>query len=144
MNQRGDTTTWQPYRPIGSLMDAAIPQVSPGTASAGVGELLARSGVERALVVDPDGTPLGIVSREDLRPNGNAAGVMKPVPIMLHASVPASIAASLMSSAGAPAVVVVSDERRAVGVLSWRELLAWIAREAGHRPPITAAGGSRP
>ncbi len=116
-------------------MDADVLQVSPGLPAVNVADAMSRRGAERALVVDGDGKPLGIVMRDCMPHTGTAAGAMKPLTITLHASVPISVAASIMATSETGAIAVVSDERRAIGIVSWRELLAWVASEAGHRHP---------
>lgn len=123
--------TWEPYRPIETLLADPVPRIAPDTSLAKLDETLARIGAERALVVDGDGCALGLVTRGHGR-TGTAAAAMERISLTLHASVPISIAAAMMADTGHPVLAVVSDGH-ALGIVTWREIMTWLARQAGHR-----------
>lgn len=124
--------TWEPYRPIETILADRVPRVAPDMPLAKLDETLARIGAERALIVDGDGRALGLVTRGHGR-TGSAASAMERISLMLHASVPISIAASMMADTGNPVLAVVADSHHALGIVTWREILVWLAQQAGHR-----------
>src|SRR5688500_11417970 len=108
-----------------------VPHVSIDTPLGRVDEVLASAGALQALVVDGDGTAVGLVGRSHGR-SGRAGDRVDRLAFMVNENVPISVAASMMAETGVPAIGVASNDRRALGVVTWRELIAWIAREAGH------------
>lgn len=121
---------WEAFRPIRTLLATNVPHVAPTLPLAGVDEVLASTGALQALVVDGDGTALGLIGRSQGR-SGRAIDRVDRLAFMVNANVPISVAASMMAETGVPAIGVASDDRRALGVVTWRELVDWIARE-GH------------
>lgn len=130
--------TWHPHRPIATVMDPCVPRVPPDAGAEAV--LNAMGPYPQALVVDGDGKPLGLVDRVRIADGGTARQMMTTMPVSLHGSVPASVAASLMAASGTDRIAVLADDGRAVGLLTARDLLGWVAREAGHRAGASPAG----
>ena len=119
---------WEPFRRIGAIANRAVPQVSPWLAAKEAVAVLRAVGADEALVVDGDGTPRGSVTRACLeagRPDAYAGQRMAPIGAVLHESVPLSVAASLVRALGVDRIAVVSDGRRAIGMLRAADLAAW-------------------
>jgi hypothetical protein len=55
---------------------------------------------------------------------------MAPIGMVLHESVPLSVAASLVAALPASRIAVVSDGRRAIGMIVAADLLHWRASRA--------------
>lgn len=121
------------FRPIGMVANRAVPQISPWLPAADAIEALRSAAAEEGLVVDGDGTPLGVVTVPRLEAADAGTDVdraMRPLAVVLHESVPISIAASLMSSLPTDRIAVVGDGRRTIGLLCRDDLFRWIAAEA--------------
>lgn len=121
------------FRPIGIVANRAVPQISPWLPVSAAIAALRSATTGEGLVVDGDGTPLGVVTLLLLQaaaPGSDVERVMRPLAVILHESVPISIAAKLMSTLPTDRIAVVGDERRALGLLSLDELLRWVAAEA--------------
>ena len=128
--------SWEPFRRIGTIVDRAVPLISPWLTARSAAGIVHAAGADDALVADGDGTPLGVVS--SVRLDGSAGGttareVMTPLGAILHESIPVSVAAALTPALGERRIAVVSDDRRAIGVLATSELLGWLARHRGIR-----------
>lgn len=123
------TPEWEPFRRIGTVANRAIPHVSPWLAAPSAAAAIRAVGASEALVVDGDGTPLGVVTAAqlDAMPGAPIGETMTTIGAVLHESVPLSVAASLMASLRADRIAVVSDGRRAIGVLTSAELRRWSA-----------------
>lgn len=117
---------WEPYRRIGAIANRTIPQVSPWMPAGEAAAAVRSAGADEALVADGDGTPVGMVTaaRLEAAPAGAGTGqLMTPIAAVLHESVPVSVAASLMACLPTNRIAVISDGRRAIGVLSPCDLL---------------------
>ena len=126
----------RPFRPIGTVANRAVPQISPWLSAADAIVALRSALADESLVVDGDGTPVGMVTLSKLESASPASDVersMTPIAVVLHESVPVSIAASLMSSLPTDRIAVVGDGRRAIGVLAGSDLLRWIVAETTGR-----------
>lgn len=126
---------WEPYRRIGTIANRAIPHVSPWMPAREAAAAVRSAGADEALVADGDGTPVGMVTaaRLDGAPAGAGTGqLMTPIAAVLHESVPVSVAASLMACLPTDRIAVISDGRRAIGVLAPCDLLRR-SGEACHR-----------
>lgn len=124
----------RPFRPIGSVANRTVPQISPWLSSAAAIDALRSAIADEGLVVDGDGTPVGFVTLSRLEGAPSSSDVerlMTPIAVVLHESVPISVAVSLMSALPTDRIAVVGDERTAVGLLGGRDLLRWIASETG-------------
>lgn len=122
---------------MGEIADRDVPRVSPFLPAMQAGEVLRAASASEAIAVSADGTPLGLVSasRLALLSSGEeTARAVTPLGAVLHESVPISVAAALMASLPSDRIAVVSDERKVVGLVSARDVLRWVAREAGHLP----------
>lgn len=128
---------WEPYRLIGTIGDHDVPQVSPDLPAVDVAErLLVRARTE-ALVVNGDGKPLGVVtSKQASGSTGTAGSLMTPISVVLHESVPLSVAASLMAGRDINHVAVVGERGRAVALLSWQAVLAILAISTPALPEV--------
>lgn len=117
---------WEPYRPIGTVANRKIPQVSPWIPAREAAGAIRAAGADEALVADGDGTPVGVVTaaRLDAAPADAGTGqLMTPIAAVLHESVPLSVALSLMTFLPVDRIAVVTDGRRAIGILASCDLL---------------------
>lgn len=115
----------EPFRHIGSLANRAVPQVSLWLTASRAAVVLQANAADEALVVDGDGAPVGVVTATALRtaaPEAYTGQVMSTIGAVLHESVPASVAISLMASLPADRIAVIGDGRRALGLLSASDL----------------------
>ena len=125
---------WQAWKPVSTIMRKDVPTVSADCSGAALTAIFAGVSPAIALVVDAGGEPIGIVLGKSLDVNAaTAAATMEPVAFTLSEWVPISLAAALMASAGVNEIPIVAAARDAVGVLTARDILAWVARQAGHR-----------
>jgi len=125
-----EVPTWEPFRTIGSIANRAVPQVSPWMSAGAAAAAIRAAGMDEALVVDGDGTPLGAVTVAQLEAGGEGAYAgdrMVSIVAVLHESVPLSVATSLVVALSANRIAVVSDGRRAVGMIAAADLLRWKA-----------------
>jgi CBS domain-containing protein len=137
---------WQAWKPVTTIMRAAVLRVSPECPRGTLTAMFHAHSVGFALVVDGDGKPIGIVHRSGPAPELATAGAaMTPTAFTLNESIPISLAAALMASAGVDEVPIVSSTLTAVGLLTCVELMSWIAHQAGHRvidpTAVTTSGG---
>lgn len=133
--------TWEPFRRVGEIADRGVPRVSPFAPASQSEAILRNAGATAALAVSADGTPLGVVTAARLAllsSDDQTFVAVTPLGAVLHESVPISVAVALMASLPADAVAIVSDNRQAVGLLCARDVMRWVAREAGH---TVAPGG---
>lgn len=140
-----DIVEWEPFRRIGTIANRAVPQVSPWLAAREAMAVLRAAGADEALVVDGDGTPLGAVTATSLeagRPDAYAGQRMTPIGAVLHESVPLSVAALLVMTLPVDRIAVVSDGRRAIGILRAADLVAWEALHARREPRIASPARS--
>lgn len=115
----------EPFRPIGSLANRAVPQVSLWLTASRASVVLQASTADEALVIDGDGAPVGVVTAAALRTaalEASTGQVMTAIGAVLHESVPASVAISLMASLPADRIAVIGDGRRALGLLAASDL----------------------
>jgi CBS domain-containing protein len=132
--EAGGTDQWQAWKPVATIMRSDVLRVSVDCPRETLTAMFHSGSVGFALVVDGDGKPIGIVHRSGLTREVKMAGAgMIPTTFTLNESIPISLAAALMASAGVDEVPIVSSTLGAVGLLTSIELMSWIARQAGHR-----------
>jgi CBS domain-containing protein len=125
--------SWPAWKPVSSLM-RNVPRVSLSCTRDEIQTLFHTHDATDALVVDGDGKPMGLVRRGSLQSRGaTAEALLMPVVFTLNEAVPLSLAAALMAAAGVDRVPIVSSTQGAVGLVTSRDLLEWIATQAGHR-----------
>ena len=124
-----EVPTWEPFRTIGAIANRAVPQVSPWASAGAAAAAVRAAGMDEALVVDGDGIPLGAVTVAQLEAGGEGAyaGDRMVSIVAVHESVPLSVATSLVVAQSANRIAVVSDGRRAVGMIAAADLLRWKA-----------------
>ena len=123
---------WEPFCRIGTIANRSVLQVSPWLTARAAAAVLREASADKALVVDGDGTPLGVVNcgrLEKSEPMTSTGALLTPLAAVLHESVPVSVAASLMAASLGNRIAVVSDGRRACGVLNAADLLLWQASQ---------------
>ena len=124
--------TWEPWRPLSTLLSGTDALLVGCDVSAGQAmEQLQMRGMGHALVVDGDGHPLGVVSLERLARGGSVCDAIEPVAIHLNGSVPIAVAATILGASSAERIAVLDDGQRALGIVSSRDILRWVGREAG-------------
>lgn len=126
---------WAAWKPVSTIMRTGIPKVAPDCARTTLATLFQARPASEAIVVDGDGKPMGIIDRAAIEKGTGqtAAELMVAAVFTLNESIPLSLAAALMASARVDRVPIVSSTSETVGLLTCRELLVWIARQAGHR-----------
>lgn len=88
-------------------------------------------------VLDPDGRPVGILSKSDLllaavrHQTAKAREVMSSPVTTIGEDSPLSLAAATMAHHGVHRLVVVDSEGTSVGILSSMDVLRWLAGQAG-------------
>jgi CBS domain-containing protein len=127
--------------PVWGAMSSAALCVEPGVRAEDLAKVLVEPTIDCAAVVDEDGLLLGIVARADLMrwqwrdgaPAASVQSLMRPAPRLL-AVTPVATAGALMASEGVQAIAVVSSEQRpvVVGVITARDVMAWLAHPPGH------------
>jgi len=116
---------------VGSVM-RAVPTCAADLPRGGLEELLPGHG--EVVVLDPDGRPVGVVGFADLGRQGVTAGALfHPLALALDRNVPLSVAAAVMAHDCVDRIAIVGEGRRFLGLLTCRDVLGWLAREAGHR-----------
>lgn len=129
-----ETDGWMAWKPISTIMRKDVPKVSARCSREALEAIFATVPSGIALVVDDAGKPIGIV-RADARSGAadTAAAAMEPVAFLLNESIPISLASAIFASSGVHQIPVISAAQDAVGVLTAVDILAWVARQAGHR-----------
>ncbi|MEZ4367878.1 MAG: CBS domain-containing protein [Kofleriaceae bacterium] len=130
--------------PLAEVMSERVIRVRASATLAEVRELLHHHRVGAVPVVDPDGRPIGVVSRTDLLtpsegelPDDRSTcdQLMMPVVFTLGTSAPVGHAAALMAVEGVHRVFVVDDHGSLVGVVSALDVTRWLAARAGYLGP---------
>ncbi len=130
----------------GDIAAASVPTVHPETPLADVVEAMVSTRLNRAVVIDDEGRPVGIVSDSQLLRrvgpagrglverlmrrgaataglDGSAADVMVPSVAVIDAAAPLTSAIREMITTGAKLLPVVDDDRRLVGMLDRSDVL---------------------
>ena len=115
-------------------------------------EVLLERRISGAPVVDPQGKPIGIVSKTDLleawhehdkarqrgevpasvTSTGTQVGdIMVPYLLAAQDSSPISLAAALMAYEGVHRLLVLNDQQDMVGIVSTLDVLRWLAQLSG-------------
>jgi CBS domain-containing protein len=133
---------------VGEVMTRDVCCVGEEVRAEEVALLLAEHAVGGVPVVDEEERLVGVVGRSDLlqpeegevhpfllhpeRADATAASLMHQPPVMVEEHTTVARAAAVMASARAHRVVVVSTEKRVVGVLTALDVVRWVARKAGY------------
>src|SRR4051812_35091699 len=119
---------WEAWKPVSTIMRRDVPKVSSYCSGAALESIFAGLSCPMALVVDDAGRAFAIVHRDQLGSGNHVAAASVPVAFSLNESIPISLAAALMASAGVHEVPVLSAAQDAVGVLTSNDILLWVAR----------------
>jgi CBS domain-containing protein len=105
----------------------AVPTCRVDAERADVEALFGILGTREIVVLDGDGRPAGVILPQDLaRDADTARGLLSPIVLALHASMPVSIAEGLMKAQGIDQIPVVDASRRFLGLLTRGDLDAWL------------------
>jgi predicted transcriptional regulator len=131
--------------PISNVMERNVVSVPPDLDLPALSALLLAQGISGAPVVDPEGRPLGVVSKTDLvralnagphpDPRLTVRDVMMPLSFSLTESSSIARAAALMTFEGVHRILIVNMSGAIVGVLSALDILRWVARKTGYVVP---------
>ncbi len=123
---------------VSEVMTQAVICVRPRMRASDLRTLLLEQDIGGAPVVDDDGTPVGVISQTDLvRDSASGDGqsrvedLMMPVPLTVPQATSVSRALALMAYENVHRLLVLSPERRVVGILSAMDLLRVVARVEG-------------
>jgi len=125
--------------PVWAALSRAVVCVEPDVPAERLNALLAADPCDCAPVVDRNGVLLGVVSRADLMrwqwrngaPAVAARALMRPA-LPVPATTPVATVGARMASEGIDALAVVADHEHPVivGVITARDVMAWLARRA--------------
>jgi len=131
--------------PVVDLMSHPTICVTPEATLAEALSAMLRSGIRHIVVVEPDGTCLGILTDRAVTaawaadPSAlswqTAGALLDPLPAVVSATATVSDAARMMFRDRVDAVAVVDDAGRAVGVLTVTDLVVLMATHA--EPAVT-------
>jgi CBS domain-containing membrane protein len=122
---------------VGEVMTAQVIALRPQDNLARACARVLDERISALPVLDPDGRPLGVISKSDLLlasvrgETGTVEEKMSSPAAIIRSSAPLSIAAAVMSQRGYHRLVVVDETGAAVGILSAIDVLRWLARHAG-------------
>ncbi len=129
--------------PVRDVMAQTVICVSPDLPALDVARLLVAHHISGVPVVDPEGTPLGIVSKSDLLRDldaaQKAADVMTPLALGIDEGATIGRAAALMAYEGVHRLLVLSTDGRIVGIVSSLDVMRWLARASGWVVPTPRA-----
>jgi len=128
--------------PISAVMARDVVCVGPAATLADLSHLLLVHDIGGVPVVDPEGRPLGVVSKTDaLRAHAQgdsralAGDIMTPVTLAMREYSSIAHAAALMAYEHVHRVVVVDPSGSVVGLVSTIDVLRWLARKDGYAIP---------
>jgi acetoin utilization protein AcuB len=105
-----------------------------------------RYAVRHLVVVDPDRSVRGILSAEDVVLAAGASGSRRIgdqallTPQGVHPEDDVRVAADAMLDRMVEAVLVTEGTGHVIGIVTWSDLVAHVARDAGRRDPAPLAG----
>jgi acetoin utilization protein AcuB len=110
-------------------------------------DTLLRYAVRHLVVVDPDRRVRGILSAEDVVLALGTTGSRRigdqalPAPPGVRRGEDIRVAADLMLDRMVEAVLVTDGTNRVIGIVTWSDLVAHVARDGERRDPVPLAGG---
>jgi predicted transcriptional regulator len=132
--------------PVTFVMTKTVRTVTPDLPVDELSRVFLEESISGAPVVDPDGRPIGMVSKTDLiraRCSGALVDdIMTAQAIALPEDATVTQAAAVMACERIHRVLVVSNEGRIVGVVSALDVLRWMAFADGFIVARPAKGGA--
>jgi CBS domain-containing protein len=131
---RGATTPAE-ATPLSSMMTGALWCIGPGVSIAAARGIFDERRIGALPVVDPEGIPIGILTRGDLPlvdADLTVGDAMSPIAFSLDERAPVAHAAAMMAMEGVHHLPVVASGGEVVGMVSSLDVTAWVARQAGY------------
>jgi CBS domain-containing protein len=121
--------------PLSAVMSRDLVCVSPDLPVEELVALLVDRGFSGVPVVDPQGKPIGVVSKSDLL--GGKGGelvrdIMMPIAFTLPESASLSHAAALMAYESIHRIPVVAMDGEVIGLVSSLDIVRWVAEQDGY------------
>lgn len=136
------TSTTAQGTPISEVMARNVVSVGQSATVEDLSRLLLVNDIGGVPVVDPDGLPLGVVSKTDaLRAlakgdsSALARDIMTPFTLAMREHSSIARAAAMMAYEHVHRVVVVAPDGRVIGIVSTIDVLRWLARRDGYAIP---------